>query len=81
MADISLRAAKAMGGGALAVDLFEGADGYLVNEVNGTMEFKNSIEPTGVNIPGLLAEYVIANAHNAGMDRTLDTVKDPTTRA
>ncbi len=82
MADISLRAAKAMGGGALAVDLFEGADGYLVNEVNGTMEFKNSIEPTGVNIPGLLAEYVIANAHTTtGTDGTLDPVKDPPIRA
>ena len=41
IADISLRAAKACGGGVVAVDLFESSSGYLVNEVNYTMEFKN----------------------------------------
>ena len=56
--DISLKAAKAVGGGIVAIDLFESADGYLVNEVNYTMEFRNSIEPTGVNIPGKIVDYV-----------------------
>ena len=51
LADISLRGARAVGGGIVALDIFETPDGYLVNEVNYTMEFKNSIAPTGVNIP------------------------------
>jgi len=57
LADISLRAAQAVGGGIIAVDLFETPDGYLVNEVNDTMEFKNSVYVTGVDIPGHIAAY------------------------
>ena len=57
---ISLDAARAVGGGIVAVDLFETPDrGLLVNEVNYTMEFKNSVEPTGVNIPRHIVDYVI----------------------
>ncbi|HHL73957.1 MAG TPA: lysine biosynthesis protein LysX [Bacteroidetes bacterium] len=59
---ISLQAAKAVGGGILAIDLFETADGLLVNEVNYTMEFKNSIDTTGVNIPQHIVDYTIAVA-------------------
>jgi [lysine-biosynthesis-protein LysW]--L-2-aminoadipate ligase len=59
LADISLRAAKAVGGGVVAVDLFETQGGLLVNEVNYTMEFKNSIDTTGVNIPAKIADYVL----------------------
>ena len=44
VAAISLAAARAVGGGILAVDLFETADGLVVNEVNYTMEFRNSID-------------------------------------
>ena len=57
--EISLKAAKAVGGGVVAVDLFETNDGLLVNEVNYTMEFKNSIDTTGVNIPGKIVDHVI----------------------
>ena len=35
---LCLKAANAVGGGALAIDLFESNDSYLVNEVNYTME-------------------------------------------
>lgn len=59
LAELSLRAARAVGGGVLAVDLFEGPDGLLVNEVNYTMEFRNSIDTTGVNIPAVMADYVV----------------------
>ena len=59
VAEISLAAAKAVGGGIVAVDLFESERGLLVNEVNYTMEFRNSIDTTGVNIPALVASYVI----------------------
>jgi [lysine-biosynthesis-protein LysW]--L-2-aminoadipate ligase len=62
IAEISLRAATAVGGGVLAVDLFETPDGLLVNEVNYTMEFRNSISTTGVNIPQEVAGYVVALA-------------------
>ncbi len=60
--EISLQAAQAVGGGILAIDLFETADGLLVNEVNYTMEFKNSIDTTGVNIPAHIVDYTIAVA-------------------
>ncbi len=60
LADISRRAAQAVGGGVLAVDLFESADGLLVNEVNYTMEFRNSIDTTGVNIPARMVDYLVA---------------------
>ncbi len=53
------RVSGAVGGGVLAVDLLESERGLLVNEVNCTMEFRNSIEPTGVDIPGEMARYVI----------------------
>jgi [lysine-biosynthesis-protein LysW]--L-2-aminoadipate ligase len=33
-----------------------------VNEVNYTMEFKNSIAPTGANIPGRIADFVVRQA-------------------
>ncbi|MDE2783189.1 MAG: lysine biosynthesis protein LysX [Gemmatimonadota bacterium] len=58
LAEVSLRAADAMGGGVLAVDIFETAGGLLVNEVNYTMEFRNSIEVTGVNIPERIVSYL-----------------------
>ncbi len=58
--DLCLRAARAVGGGVLAIDILEDPDrGYLVNEVNYTMEFKNSVEPTGVDIPGKIVDFVI----------------------
>ncbi len=57
--ELSVKAAKAVGGGVVALDLFETDDGLLVNEVNYTMEFKNSIAVTGVNIPQRIVEYII----------------------
>lgn len=62
MNEMCVRAAKAVGGGVVAVDLFETGDGLIVNEVNYTMEFRNSVEPTGVNIPGRLVDYTIEQA-------------------
>jgi [lysine-biosynthesis-protein LysW]--L-2-aminoadipate ligase len=42
----------AIGGEFLAVDLFNSNGRWLVNEVNDGGEFRNSIEPTGTDIPG-----------------------------
>jgi [lysine-biosynthesis-protein LysW]--L-2-aminoadipate ligase len=62
LSDICRRTAQAIGGGLLAIDVFETESGLSVNEVNHTMEFRNSITTTGVNIPALMVDYVIANA-------------------
>ena len=62
LAELSLAAAGAVGGGVVAVDLFETSDGFLVNEVNYTMEFRNSIETTGVDIPARMVAYVLEAA-------------------
>ena len=56
---LSRAAARAVGGGVLAVDLLEHPDGLLVSEVNYTMEFRNSIETTGVDIPGHIVDHVL----------------------
>ena len=59
LTEICQRTAEAMGGGLLAIDVFETADGFTVNEVNHTMEFRNSITTTGVDIPARMVDYVI----------------------
>ncbi len=58
--EVSVAAAKAVGGGIVAIDLLETPDGrILVNEVNYTMEFRNSIDVTGVDIPGRIVDYAL----------------------
>jgi [lysine-biosynthesis-protein LysW]--L-2-aminoadipate ligase len=57
--EICRRVSEAIGGGLLAVDLFETGQGLQVNEVNHTMEFKNSEEPTGVSISGAIVDYCL----------------------
>jgi [lysine-biosynthesis-protein LysW]--L-2-aminoadipate ligase len=59
LSEICLKASRAVGGGILAIDLFESDGGFLINEVNHTMEFKNSIEPTGVDIPGRIIDHFV----------------------
>jgi [lysine-biosynthesis-protein LysW]--L-2-aminoadipate ligase len=62
IADLCQRAARAVGGGLLALDLFETGDGYTINEINHTMEFRNSIATTGVDIPGRMIDYILSKA-------------------
>jgi [lysine-biosynthesis-protein LysW]---L-2-aminoadipate ligase len=58
--DLCQRVVQAVGGGVLAIDLLEDTDGrLLVNEVNHTMEFRNSGDPTGVDIPAQVVNYVM----------------------
>ncbi len=58
--EISLAAAKAVGGGVVAVDVVEDPDrGLLVLEVNYTMEFRNSITTTGVDIPERMVDFIL----------------------
>jgi [lysine-biosynthesis-protein LysW]---L-2-aminoadipate ligase len=63
--ELCVRAARAVGGGVVAVDLLEAPEGLLVNEVNYTMEFRNSIDTTGVNIPAKVVDYVLEVARAA----------------
>jgi len=56
------KTSRTIGGGLLAIDLFETKTGLTVNEVNHTMEFRNSIKTTGVNIPRIMVDYVISQA-------------------
>ncbi|MBN1640003.1 MAG: lysine biosynthesis protein LysX [Anaerolineae bacterium] len=63
-------AAAAVGGGVVALDIFEDDErGMLVNEINYTMEFRNSIDTTGVNIPGRVIDYLVGVASGAGAGR------------
>src|SRR5680860_531125 len=66
--EISRVAARAVGGGVVAVDLLESDRGLLVNEVNYTMEFRNSIETTGVDIPAKIVDFVLETARQ-GLQR------------
>ena len=56
---LSRAAARAVGGGVLAIDLLEHPAGMVVSEVNYTMEFRNSIDTTGIDIPGRIVDYVL----------------------
>ncbi len=68
IADLCSSAARAVSGGTgglLAIDLLEDPQrGFVVCEVNHTMEFRNSIDTTGVDIPLRMAEYVVSIAQN-----------------
>jgi [lysine-biosynthesis-protein LysW]---L-2-aminoadipate ligase len=58
--DISVKAAKAVDGHFVGVDLMESKEGLVCHEVNSTTEFKNSVPATGIDIPGLAVEYLSA---------------------
>lgn len=62
LSELCQQTARAIGGGLLAIDVFETESGFTVNEVNHTMEFRNSITTTGVNIPALMVDYVLEQA-------------------
>jgi [lysine-biosynthesis-protein LysW]--L-2-aminoadipate ligase len=58
IAGLCRHAADAIGHGLLAVDLLETPDGLMIIEINHTMEFRNSIQTTGVNIPARMVDYL-----------------------
>jgi [lysine-biosynthesis-protein LysW]---L-2-aminoadipate ligase len=60
LTELSLRAAAAMGGGVLAVDLMESPTGLVVHEVNPTPEFKALAAATGVDVAGPIVDYAVA---------------------
>ncbi len=59
--DVCLQATRALGGQIVGVDLMESkTEGLMVHEVNNTTEFKNTVRVTGVDIPGLMIDYALA---------------------
>ena len=63
---LSQAAAVAVGGGIVAVDILEDADGsLLVNEVNHTPEFHGAIQATDVDVAGRMVDFAISTAREA----------------
>ena len=63
MEDLALRAAKAVGGGILGVDMMEHKDnGLVVHEVNNTVEFRGAASVSKADIPGEIVEYAVKQA-------------------
>ncbi len=62
------RTVDAIGEGVLAIDILEHPErGYLVNEVNHTMEFHTAQPVTGVDIAGAIVDYVLQVARGERM--------------
>lgn len=57
--ELSLRAAAAVGGGILAVDLMESPKGLVVHEVNHTPEFKALAAATHADVASSILDYVV----------------------
>ena len=59
--EIALRAAKAVGGGVLGVDLMEDKQkGLLVHEINNTVEFRGASTVSSTDIAGAIIDYSVA---------------------
>ncbi len=60
LANIAKNAGKAVGEGVLGIDIFETKNGYVVNEINHTMEFKNVQRVTGIDVAGAIIDYCLS---------------------
>jgi [lysine-biosynthesis-protein LysW]--L-2-aminoadipate ligase len=58
LTEVVHRASAAVGGGVLGVDAMESDGGYLVHEVNNTVEFRGAQSATTANIPEQIMKYV-----------------------
>ncbi len=75
IAEVAEAAAAAVGGGILAVDLVETTNGLAALEVNHSGEFRNSIAPTGVDIPGAMVDHVLGSLSNGPILRPMEAVR------
>jgi [lysine-biosynthesis-protein LysW]---L-2-aminoadipate ligase len=67
--ELSLKAAQAVGGGVLAVDVIEDPKrGLLVNEVNHTMEFHTLQPLSGIDIGDAIVGYTLETAVKMGVE-------------
>ena len=58
--DLALRAAKAVGGGILGVDMMEDKNhGLVVHEINNTVEFRGAATVSKIDIPGEMIDYAV----------------------
>ena len=65
MEDLALKAAKAVGGGILGVDMMEDKNhGLVVHEVNNTVEFRGAASVSEVDIPAEMINYAINMARH-----------------
>ena len=62
LVEIILKGAVAVGGGMLGVDAMEPESGYLVHEVNNTVEFNGAQSAVETDIPAQLVRYVAQSA-------------------
>lgn len=61
--ELCVKAAQAVGGGVLAIDVIEHPQrGFLINEINHTMEFHSTQPLTGVDVAGQIVDYVLSIA-------------------
>jgi len=60
--ELALKAASSVGGGVFGVDMMECNGGLVVHEINSTVEFKNTVPATGVDIPGMIVDYALKGA-------------------
>ncbi|MEM2941103.1 MAG: lysine biosynthesis protein LysX [Thermoproteota archaeon] len=61
LSEVVLKAAKAVGGEFVGIDVLESPkEGYVVNEVNPTPEFRGSMDATGINIPEKILKYLVS---------------------
>ncbi len=74
IADLCQRTAQVIGPGLLAIDLLETPDGLTIIEVNHTMEFRNSIHTTGVNIPARMVDYLIEQSRSSAIPTNLSDI-------
>jgi [lysine-biosynthesis-protein LysW]---L-2-aminoadipate ligase len=60
LAELCRRASDVVGGGVLAVDILEDPQrGYLINEINHTMEFHTLAPTTGVDVGDRIVDYTL----------------------
>jgi [lysine-biosynthesis-protein LysW]--L-2-aminoadipate ligase len=58
--DLALRAAKAVGGGILGVDMMEDKNhGLVVHEINNTVEFRGAASVSKIDIAGEMIDYAV----------------------
>jgi [lysine-biosynthesis-protein LysW]--L-2-aminoadipate ligase len=58
--DLALKAARAVGGGILGVDMMEDKErGLIVHEVNNTVEFHGAASVSRNDIPGAMIDYAL----------------------
>ncbi|MCS7107455.1 MAG: lysine biosynthesis protein LysX [Acidilobaceae archaeon] len=62
LAELALKASRAVGTEIAGIDVFESKEGLLVNEVNAVPDFRNTVAVTGYDLAGKMVEYLLGRA-------------------